>query len=113
MSMILFLYGEDTYRSHQKLNEIIDRHKQVHERGLDFEYFDASAGSAQGASPRSSQARESVFQDFFDKFKTISIFREKKFFVLKNVFSNQEFKQEFLKQKKQIKESENITLFYA
>ena len=96
--MILFLFGEDTYRSHQKLNEIVERHKQVRERGLDFEYFDASIGQ--------------VFQDFFDKFKTISIFREKKFFVLKNVFSNQKFKQEFLEQKKQFKESENIILFY-
>ncbi len=104
--MILFLYGEDAYRSHQKLNEAIDRYKQVHKCGLDFEYFDFSTVSGQTLSTGQ------IFQDFFDKFKTISMFREKKFFILKQSFSNQEFKQEFLKNKKEIQKSKNIILFY-
>ena len=39
--MIIFLYGEDTYRLQQKLKEIGDQYKKVHKSGLNLEKIDA------------------------------------------------------------------------
>jgi DNA polymerase III delta subunit len=39
--MIYFLYGEDSFRSKEKLNEIILSYRQVHKSGLNLVYFDA------------------------------------------------------------------------
>jgi hypothetical protein len=38
--MLIFLYGQDTHRSRQKLNEIIARYKKVHQSGLNLKYFE-------------------------------------------------------------------------
>lgn len=37
--MIIFLYGQNTYKSRQKLNKIIERYKKIHKTGLDLQYF--------------------------------------------------------------------------
>ena len=37
--MILFLYGPDTYRSRQKLNEIIEHYKKNPQKWAEFEVF--------------------------------------------------------------------------
>jgi len=70
--MIYFLYGEDSYRSRQKLKEIIEGYKKVHKSGLNLIYTDA---------------RKNDFNDFFDNFRTTSMFAEKKMVILKNLFS--------------------------
>ncbi len=61
--MIIFLYGQDTYRSHQKLNEIIEHYKKIHKSGINLKYFD-------GANLNS--------QDFQDEIRQTSMFDEKK-----------------------------------
>ena len=95
--MIIFLYGEDTYRSWQKLNEIIDHYKKTHKSGLNLRYFD----------------RENLnFKDFKNEVETSSMFREKKLLVLKDIFSNKDFQEEFLKQGEKFVNSENIILIY-
>ena len=71
--MIIFLYGPDTYRSRQKLNEIIEHYKKVHKSGLNLKYFDL---------------QKSSYQDFKDEIQQASMFKEKKLLVLKNIFSN-------------------------
>ncbi len=95
--MIIFLYGQDTYRSHQKLNEIIEHYKKIHKSGINLKYFD-------GANLNS--------QDFQDEIRQTSMFDEKKLLVFKNIFSNQEFKEKFLKNQKEILNSKDIILFY-
>ncbi len=95
--MIIFLYGEDSYRAKQKLNDIIEGYKNVHKSGLNLVWFDA---------------KEKSFDDLSASFKMNSMFNEKKLFVMKNVFSNAKFQEDFAKEIKKIKESEDIFVVY-
>jgi len=95
--MIIFLYGPDTYRSRQKLNEIIEHYKKVHKSGLNLKYFDL---------------QKSSYQDFKDEIQQVSMFKEKKLLVLKNIFSNPDFKIKFLEQGKNFVKSDDIILIY-
>lgn len=95
--MILFLYGPDTYRSRQKLNEIIKHYEKIHKNGLNLRYFDGE---------------NLDFKDFKNEFQQTSIFKEKKLAVLTNVFSNSEFKENFLKENENFLDSQIILLFY-
>ncbi len=95
--MLIFLYGPDTYRSQRKLNEIINHYKEIHKSGLNLRYFDGESLD---------------FQDFKEEIETVSMFREKKLIVLKDLFSNKDFQEEFLKQGKKFVNSQNIILIY-
>lgn len=95
--MIIFLYGQDTYRSHQKLKEIVEYYKKIHKSGLNLRHFDGENLS---------------FQDFKNETEVRSIFQEKKLIVLKDVFDNRDFQEEFLKQKGRFINSDNIILIY-
>jgi len=95
--MIIFLYGPDTYRSQQKLNEIIEHYKKTSKKGLNFKYFDFKKDS---------------YQEFKNECQTISMFEGKKLLVLKNTFSNKEFKRKFLENSKKFRDSKDIILFY-
>jgi len=81
--MILFLYGADSYRSRQKLNEIIGQYKESKKSLLNLVNFDAG---------------QKDFPAFYDNFKVSSMFAEKKLVVLKNVFSSKQFQEDFLKE---------------
>jgi DNA polymerase-3 subunit delta len=95
--MIIFLYGPDTYRSRQKLNEIIEHYKKIHQRGLSLKFF----------------GEENLdFQDFKDVLNSTSMFEEKKLIVLKEIFSNPVFKEEFLKQKERLAKVDDLILIY-
>lgn len=95
--MLIFLYGLDTYRSRQKLNEIIEHYKKVHKSGLNFKIFDGENLN---------------YQDFKDEFRQTSMFNEKKMFIIKNIFSNSEFQESFLEDAKNFINLANITIFY-
>ncbi len=95
--MIIFLYGQDTYRLRQKLNEIINHYKKIHEKGLDLKYLDLS---------------EKTFEDFKNEFQTVSMFAEKKLIILDKSFTNQIFKERFLKDSQKFVNSKNTILFY-
>jgi len=94
--MIIFLYGQDTYRLKNKLKEIINHYQKAHKSGLNLRYFEGNSFS---------------FQGFLDEFRSVSMFGEKKLMVLKNIISNKDFREEFLKDGKKIIESENTILF--
>jgi len=79
--MIYFLYGQDSYRAKRKLEEIIDGYKKVHKSGLNLIYIDA---------------KENSFKDFYSNFKITSMFAEKKLIVIKNVFADKKFQEDFL-----------------
>jgi len=95
--MIIFLFGQDTYRSRQKLNGMIEQHKKIRKSGLNLKYYDLKKQS---------------FEDFKSEFQQMPMFEEKKLMVLENSFSNPDFKEKFLKDSKRFMSSENIVLFY-
>jgi len=95
--MIIFLYGEDSYRSREKLNEIINHYKETHKTGLNLRHCDG---------------QDLDFQDFKNELQTMPMFKEKKLLILSNVFSNQEFKEEFLKNSDKLVKSNQVVVFY-
>jgi DNA polymerase-3 subunit delta len=95
--MIIFLYGPDTYRSRQKLNEIIEYYKKIHKSGLNLKFF---------------REEKMDFQNFLDEMKQAPMFKEKKLAVLFDVFSNPEFKKGFLEKGRDLLKSGNIFLIY-
>lgn len=95
--MIIFLYGKDTYRSYQNLKKIVKYYKKVHKSGLNLRFFDF---------------KEDTFGDFKDEFRIQPMFGERKLMILKNAFSNKDFKKRFLDLKEDFTKSNNIILFY-
>lgn len=95
--MIIFLYGPDTYRSRQKLQEITEHYKKVHKSGLNLRFFDG---------------QNLDYQDFNDEFRQTAMFQEKKMLILKNIFQNQGFKKSFLENVKKLADSKDIIIFY-
>jgi len=95
--MIIFLYGPDTYRSRQKLNEIVEHYKEIHKSGLDLKLLDL---------------KEKDFQDFKNEAQIASMFSEKKLLVLKNAFENFDFKEKISAEIEKFAKSEEVILFY-
>jgi len=95
--MIIFLYGPDTYRSRQKLNEIVEHYKEIHKSGLDLKFLDLE---------------EKDFQDFKNEAQIASMFSEKKLLVLKNAFENFDFKKKFSAEIEKFAKSEEVILLY-
>ncbi len=95
--MLIFLYGPDTYRSKQKLNEIIKGYKKVHPSGLNFKYYDAT---------------ENSFKELWDELWYEPMFKEKKLIILKNIFQKAEFKEKILKYSKNLNVTDNIIVFF-
>jgi len=75
--MVIFLYGSDTYRLSRKVGQIIEEYKKQKSR-LEFSVIDAVAGDAKG---------------FLAGLRQVSLFQEKKFFVVKDPITNKEFKE--------------------
>lgn len=96
--MIIFLYGPNTYRSRQKLNEIIKHYQDVHKTGLNLRRFDGESLD---------------FQDIKNEVQTTPMFKEKKLLILDDVFSNGEFKEEFLQNSDRFVDSDSTVVFYA
>ena len=107
-----FLHGQDSYRSKQKLKEIVEKYKSSKKSGLDLVYIDAS---------------KSDFQDFYNNFKTFSMFKEKKLVVLKNLFSSpphqsfsrtsgvgasKNFQEDFLNEIKKLESMDDVIVVY-
>jgi len=76
-TMIIFLYGEDSYRARQKLKEITEHYKKIHKSGLNLKYLDFSKGD---------------LNDLRDEVRQTSMFKEKKLIVITNPFSISESK---------------------
>ena len=94
--MIIFLYGPDTYRIKNKLEEIVGHYMEVHKSGLNFKFF---------------EGKKLDYQEFKDEFRQAPMFLEKKLLILKNSFQNQEFKRSFLENGKKFVDSKDIIIF--
>jgi DNA polymerase-3 subunit delta len=95
--MIVLLYGQDTYSSRQKLQEIIASYKKIHKSGLNLTYFDAE---------------KLKFEEFKDTFQQVSMFDEKKLAVLLNIFSNKDFKEKLFDNLSFFLDAKDIILLY-
>ena len=94
---MLFLYGPDSYRSRYKLNEIISHYKKVRKSGLNLIYVDA---------------QEKDFDDFYNSFKISPLFAENKLIILRNIFSNKKFQEEFLEHIETLETLKDIIVIY-
>lgn len=95
--MIYFIFGEDSYRSKEKLQEIILGYKEKHKSGLNLLYIDA---------------KEKKFSDFYCNFKINSMFDEKKLIILSNVFSAKDFQEDFLENVETMENLKDIVVVY-
>ena len=95
--MIIFLYGPDSYRSRQKLNEIVEHYKGIHQSGLSLRCFDGKGLE---------------FEELKNELQTASMFKEKKLLVLNNAFCNKDFKEDFLKNSERLNKIDDVILFY-
>lgn len=96
--MIIFLYGEDAYRSKKKLYEIIEQYRAKHQSGLNFsrlqENFDWSEVKA--------------------RLSSVSMFAEKKLVVFENALAHKEFSSDFIKyaRENKIKEDQDLIIVF-
>lgn len=83
--MLILLYGEDTFRLKQKLDEIVGTYKAKHSSGLDLAFF------------------ESDFEKVKEKIEAVSMFNEKKLIILKDILGNLDFEENFFEYAKKNK----------
>ena len=95
--MTIFLYGSDTYRSRQKLNEIVENYKKAHKKGLNLKYF---------------EGKDLDFGEIQNEIQQTSIIAGNKMLILEDTFSNVDFKEKFLKNSKNFISSKDLILFY-
>jgi len=95
--MIILLYGKDTYRSRQKLDEIINYYKKTQKKGLDLSYFDFE---------------KDTYQDFKERIRSVSMFKEKKIVILRNAINNESFKKDILRDHKWIAKLDDAIVFH-
>ena len=95
--MIIFLYGQDSYRAQEKLSEIIAHYKEVRKSGLNL--IDVDAGKTD-------------FSQVYDVLKISSMFAETKLVTLKNVFSGKSFQEDFLKELKLLQSLKDVIVVF-
>lgn len=95
--MVIFLFGEDTYRLKEKLREIIEEYKKKNISGFNLRFLDA---------------KETLLDDLKSELLSVSMFKEKKLIVLSNIFSNAKFKEDFIERGEALFDSSNILIIY-
>ncbi len=95
--MVILIYGQDTYRSRQKLAEIVGHYKKSKKSLLNLRYFDGD---------------ELKIEELEDEISQVSMFSEKKLLIVKNFFPNAEPKEKSLKTLKRFAVSEDTIIFY-
>jgi DNA polymerase-3 subunit delta len=95
--MIIFLFGQDTYRSRQKLNEIIESYKKIHKSGLNLRYVDGE---------------DFNLENIKNESQTVSMFDEKKLIIFKNALANLKNEDKALDFIKKLNNSKDIIVVY-
>ncbi len=79
------------------MNEIVEQYKKSHKSGLNLIYF---------------EGKDLDFEEVLNEIQQASIIAGKKMLILRNVFSNADFKEKFLKKSKIFINSKDLVLFY-
>ena len=95
--MLLFLFGKDTYRARQKLGEILKRYGQLPKAQRNVRVIDCSQEST---------------EDVQGELRTSSLFQEKKFLILKNVFQNKDAADALFEQREALLKTLDTVLFF-
>lgn len=92
--MIILIYGKDTYRSRERLNEIRASYNLKNKSGMNERFLDGKNLS---------------FEEFRNEVLGLSFFNEKKLIIVQNVFLNRYLREEIAKS---VFETENIIIFH-
>ena len=95
--MIILLYGKDTYRSKNRLNELKKEYKLKNESGINERFLDG---------------KNLNFEDLKNEVLGLSFFNEKKLILIENAFSNKTLKEKIKEKGKEFLNLENIIIFY-
>src|SRR3989338_8338082 len=76
--MIVFLYGQDSYRIKENLEKILEGYNKKNTSGVNVFSFDFNDG----------EQTKKLIQDIEEPIKTMSFFDEKKIVVIKNLFTS-------------------------
>lgn len=95
--MLLFLFGKDTFRSREKLREILARFGQLPKAKRNLQVLDC---------------RNASVEDVQRELSTRSLFQEKKLLVLRNVFQNKDVADALFEQRETLKKSSDTILFF-
>jgi DNA polymerase III delta subunit len=97
--MIIFLYGEDSFRSHAKLKEIITEYEKKNPASLNLTSF---------------SFKEDSVKDFENALETFSLFQQKKLIILRDIFAldknNQKKIAQIFQATKLAKDNDNIVV---
>lgn len=95
--MVIFLFGADSFRAQKKLGEIISHYKEIYKNAINLKIFDEENFN---------------FQELNSFLNLVAIFKERKLLILKNLFSNSEFREGFFKQKEKFVNSKEIIVIF-
>ena len=102
--MIIFLYGEDTYRSREELKKIIEAHEKASLNWFNFVRIDAKDKEAE------------IFEQIRQTANTTSMFSEKKLIIVENISFVTEGEQknilEFMEKKNSKHDNETTIVFW-
>jgi len=97
-SMIIFLYGPDSYRARKKLEEIIRGYETANKAATNISLWDCS---------------QSDFAELRHALRSQSIFKEKKLVILEHVFSNTQLARDLVEHKRDLlEEKDHIIVFF-
>lgn len=96
--MIKLLFGEDTFRSKNKLREEVEEYKKAHQEEVSVNDIEAS---------------EVDYLDFKDQFRQASMFAERKLVILRFIFEEEEFKEKFEEDVEQWNDSEDLIILFS
>jgi len=103
--MLIFLYGQDTYRSRDELKKIIEEREKASLNWFNFVRIDAEENELE------------IFEQIRQTTNTVSMFNEQKLIVIENIFSAPEEVQknilDLLKNKSTGKDPNTTIIFWA
>jgi DNA polymerase-3 subunit delta len=95
--MIILIYGEDTYRSGERIRELMAEYKKKYSNAFGLRYLDSKA---------------TTLDDLKNEMFEISMFQQKKLVIFEAAFNNTKFKEAFLKENERFFESDNVLIFF-
>lgn len=95
--MIILLCGEDTYRSRQRLSEIVEEYRAEYKSGFNLSYL---------------EGKEVIFEDLKSLMFEISMFKEKKLYVVYGPSLNRKLKEDLCEKGKIFADCDNTLVLY-
>ncbi|MFA5368589.1 MAG: DNA polymerase III subunit delta [Candidatus Paceibacterota bacterium] len=95
--MIILIYGEDTYRSGERIKDLMSEYKKKYSNAFGLRYLDS---------------KTTTLDDLKNEMFEISMFQQKKLIIFESAFGNLKFKEAFLKNNERFFDNDNVLIFY-